>query len=259
MAVLDLFNSSRQADELCVVYCKCHANIRLGCDDAILVRLETNSNRKHIVWMDASQARYGVFGYVRAFHEFNEDQDDDLGDAKYRQEIRPDQDVFGYNGSFYYLHATMNGNYTIRRLYAYGSQRVVEMIESSEERDAIEAIFPVNFYLFDGKKRNYAFTGWGISHPNCCNYMPIFEEDRHYFEEYHDRLSAFIREELPVGTIFKNNGYYYKIVTDADGKICLEYSKLVFALGRTPTLANNPPPEHKAKVFFVDFKNVSNK
>ena len=128
MAVLDFFRASRQADELCIVYCKSHANVCLGCDDAVLVRLVTKANREHIVWMDASGAENGIYGYVRAFHEFQEDVDDDVGDVKYRQEIRPDYDVFCYNGSVYYLYGAEGGNYVIRRLYVYNSQHVVETI-----------------------------------------------------------------------------------------------------------------------------------
>ena len=254
---MDLFQASCQADELCLVYCKCQANLYLGCDNAVLVRLVTKTNREHIVWMDASLSKQGVYSYARAFHEFQEDAEDDLGDIKFSQEIQPDEDVFCYNGSVYYLYAAISGNSAIRRIRAYCSQSVVEAIERTEEKEPIEAIYLVNFYLYDGKRRNYAFTGWGVAYQNGCNYLPVFDEDRHYVEEY--LLSAFIREELPVGTIFKNNGYYYKVMQDEKGKLCLEYSKVLFTLGKTANERSAPPEKPKAKVFYVDFKSVANK
>lgn len=258
--VLDLFKASRQADEFCIVYCKCHANLHLGCNDAILVKLVTKAKRTHIVWMDASQAKFGIYAYVRAFHEFNEDADDDLSETEFREEIRPDQDVFCFNGSAYYLYGAESGNYVIRRLYAYNSQRVVEMMEKTEDHRApIESVFLSNFYLFDGQRRNYACTCWGIVDKDGCSYLPVFYEDSHYVQDYD--LSAFIREEIPIGGVFKNNGYYYKVLKDSGGKLYLEFSKLPFGLGtgacQTEQLPEQQPP--KARVFYLDFAKSANR
>ena len=256
--VLDLFQASRQADEFCIVYCKCHANLHLGCDDAILVRIITKANRMHIAWMDASQAKFGIYAYVRAFHEFAEDAEDDIGATKSIEEIHPDEDVFCFNGSAYYLYGAESGNNVIRRLYAYNSQRVVEMIEQNEEREApIESVFLSNFYTFDGKRRNYACTCWGIVDKYGCDYLPVFYEDSHYVND--STLESFIREEVPIGGIFKNNGYYYKVMKDYAGKIYLEYSKLPFGLGNSAEQMKKPPEPSKARVFYLHHTGIAGK
>ncbi len=250
--VLDLFQASCQADALCMVYCKAQANLLLECDDATLVRVKAPESHEHIVWVDPSALQNGIFSFTRAFYETQTEFDEDIGSAVTMEAIKPDQDIICYNGSSYYLYKAKTGNYCIRRLRAYCSQRIVEEMErqTAEEKGEIENIFLSNLYLFDGKEHNYALTCWGIVYASGCNYLPVFDEDQHYVRDYN--LSAFTRKEIPVGGIFKNNGCYYKLKEDESGKLYLEYSKMVFALNRTE---NTKPPEFKtARVISVNFR-----
>ncbi|MBR1756192.1 MAG: hypothetical protein IJ738_01330 [Alphaproteobacteria bacterium] len=253
MAKMNLFNSSCQADEICLVYCKAQANMYLDCDNASLVRLKTVAGHEHLVWMDETLAAQGVYSYVRAFYEPQEWAEDDLSDVKYRIFMRPDKDVFCFNGNVYFLYAAQNKNYQIRRLKAYAMQYVVEEIErQTYENKFPDAIFLSNFYTLDGKSKNYALTCWGIAYQEGCNYLPVFDEDRHYLEEC--QLSQFTREELSVGTVFKNNGYYYKVLKGADGRLGLEQAKSVFMLGKSDDFSKEQPTQ-KATIISFDFKN----
>lgn len=255
MARMNLFNSSCQADEVCMVYCKAHANLHLNCKNAVLVRLRTTTDREHIVWMDGSLADSGIYSYARAFYEPQEWADDDLGDVKYRTPIQPDKDVFCYNGNTYFLYAAQNKNFQIRRLKAYCSQTVVEKVErQTYENKTPEAVFISNFYTFDGKQQNYALTCWGISYENETNYLPVFDEDHHYLEEY--ELSHFARRELDVGEIFKNNDFYYQVQKGPDGKIELEQAKSPFLLGKSQILPTEKP-SGRAKIISINFKKQS--
>lgn len=249
---MDFFNSSCQADEICLVYCKAQANLYLNCDNAILVRLKTAADHEHIVWMDDGLASQGIFSYVRAFYEPQDWADDDLGDVKYRTIIRPDTDVICYNGNAYFLYAPQNKNMQIRRLKAYFSQAVVEEVErQTYENKVPDAVFLSNFYTMDGKSRDYALTCWGVSYENATNYLPVFDEDHHYLEEY--ELSHFTREEIPIGGIFKNNGYFYKLLSGPDGKLGLEQAKSVFLLGKNDQTPQVKPVQ-QAKIISVNFR-----
>ncbi len=251
MARMNLFNSSCQADEIYQIYCKAHANVYLQCDNAVLVYLKTKNGHEHIVWMNENAAEQGNCSYVRAFYEPQNWEEDDLGDAKYQIIIRPDIDVFCYNGNIYFLYATQNHNNQIRRLKAYCSQTIVEAVEYQTYHKMPQAVFLSNFYTLDGKGKNYALTCWGIAYENETHYLPVFDEDRHYLEEKY-QLSQFMREELVPGDVFKNNGYYYKVLNGKDGKLELEQAKSVFMFGKAddyPTIE----PVKTAKIISVNF------
>ncbi len=236
---MDLFKASSQAGALCMIYCKAQADLYLEADTAVLVRLTTAQNQEHIVWMDPSALQSGVVSIVRAFYEVQSDFEDDIGDIRTIEVIKPDSDIFCYNGESYYLYKAKTGNHTIRQLRAYATQAVVEEVErQSGYGKGVESVFLSNLYLFDGQKRNYALTCWGVVYEGGCSYLPVFSEDQHYVEEYD--LGAFIREEVPVGGIFKNNGYYYKLMQDDNGKLYLDYNKMVFTL-------NKDSPSKKSK------------
>lgn len=114
-----------------------------------------------------------------------------------------------------------------------------------------QAVFLSNFYTLDGKGKNYALTCWGIAYENETNYLPVFDEDRHYLEEKY-QLSQFMREELAPGDVFKNYGYYSKVLNGKDGKLELEQAKSVFMLGKAgdyPTIE----PVKTAKTISVIF------
>ncbi|MBQ7633288.1 MAG: hypothetical protein IJS88_04160 [Alphaproteobacteria bacterium] len=249
---LDLFKASHQADVFCRIYCKAQADLHLKCDNAVLVKLKTEKNRTYIVWMDPNELKKGVLSIVRAFYENQTEYDNDIGKVYAMETIKIDSDVFCYNGEVYYLYGAMNGNYCIRKLMAYGSQKVVEQVErQTYEGKEIENIFLSNFYLLDGSKKNYALTCWGISYDGECNYLPVFAEDKHYVEGY--SLSAFVREEVRVGDIFKNNGYYYKLQQDEDGKLWLDCSKMVFTLNK-PSRDEKLSEFSSAQVIIANFK-----
>ena len=137
----------------------------------------------------------------------------------------------------------------------YFSQSVVEEIErQTYENNMPEAIFLSNFYIFDGMQKNYALTCWGMTYQNECNYLPVFEEDRHYLDEHNP--SFFIREEVPVGAVFKNNGYYYRVLRGNDGKIELEQAKSVFLFDKSDNLPEpEPEPVQSARIISFDFRN----
>lgn len=248
--LLDLHSASTQADELCLVYCKAQADLYLDCDDAVLVRLKTTDNQERVIWVKSLQGE--LFEYARAFYETGEEFEIDVGKIKTIETISPDKDIFCYNGATYYLHKAMNGNDCIRRLRAICSSSVVEQIERQTVQESeIESIFLSNFYLREGNKRDYALTLWGVTYSNSYSYLPVFEEDYHYLSEY--SLSAFEREEVPIGGIFKNNGYYYKLMKNEAGELYLESSKMVFQLNKNCAV-KKPPEFTNAKIIMMNFR-----
>lgn len=249
--VLDLHAASCQADEMCLVYCKAQASLRLDCEEAVLVRLTTTDNQERIIWLDSKSLTGEVFTFSRAFYEPEGAFEVDVGNIKTIEPIVPDNDIFCYNGHTYYLHKALNGNDSIRRLRALCSQSVVEQVERQtyQKSGIIESIFLSNFYLIEDNKRNYALTLWGIVYPDCCNYLPVFEEDHHFLSEYN--LSAFDRQEVRVGEIFKNNGYYYKLQQNDAGKLFLESSKMVFTLNKNCEI-KKPPEYTNARIIMMN-------
>lgn len=247
--MMNLFDSAGQTDEVCLVYCRSQANLHLQCTNAVLVRLKTNSGHEHIVWMDADN--HGMEAYCHAFYVMQSDADDDLSDVLYRVEVRPDKDVFCYNGNTYFLHAADNGNCRIMMLKVYFSQNIVEDIEHQDDLGKNpEAIFLSNFYWLKDNCKKYVLTCWGVVYADQTNYLPVFMEDCRYITE--NGLSSFMREELPVGAIFEKNGYFYKVSKSADGKLCLERAKSVFLLGKEQ---NKPQAEPiQARIIKVNFK-----
>lgn len=244
MALLDLLTCSRQADELCLVYCKAHANVLLDCENAVLVHLVSKAGKHHIVWMDPVSVQNGIDSYVRAFYEFNEDGEDDLGEAVFKKIIEPDKDIFCYNGNAYFLYTAPNGNLSVRLMKMFPTQDAVVVLDQDSEQEpkAPLNVFLAKFSIIENNEINYALTCWGIAYENECNYITVFDDDSHWLQEYN--LSVFVREELPVGTIFKKNDMYYKLVTDDKGKLCLERSSSVFTFSRK----SHPAPMESARL-----------
>lgn len=234
MALLDLFNSSCQADAMCLVYCKAQANLILDSQNAVLVRIRTKSGLSRIVWMDKDDLVNVCPKFRPAFYEFQDIPDAEKNICYSKQVLKPNEDVFAYNGGAYFLYQMPSGNQSIRMLKAYGSQKIVENLEHYAERhNDVENIYLANFYATQGSQKQYVLTCWGIVRHNGCDYLPIFADDLHYLEEH--QPDYFLRYELNVGEIFKRNNYYYKVIKDADGKLCLLFSKLVFALNNDKT------------------------
>ena len=249
--IMDLFTASTQADGLCRVYCKAQADSYLKCDDAVLVRLKTTDNREKIIWVSEETLHGELLEFVRAFNEDSSAFEVDVGNIKTIETIDRDSEIFCFDNSTYYLHKAMNGNDCIRRLWAVCSQSVVEQIERQEvQGDDIESIFLSNFYLRENGVRKYALTLWGIAYSNSYSYMPVFAEDYHFVREY--SLGAFEREEVKVGEIFKNNGYYYKLRRNEAGELYLESSKMVFNLNKKQKIQK--PPEFTAKIIMMNFR-----
>ena len=228
MAVLDLLTCSRQADELCLVYCKVHATMLLDCEDAVLVHLVSKAQKHHIVWMDPVAAQNGIDSYIRAFYEFNEDSEDDLSDAVSKHIIEVDKDIFCHNGNAYFLRSAPNGNFSIRQMKMFPTQSSVESLERASETEPQVPVnvFLAKFSIIENNTLKYALTCWGVSYEKECNYISVFDEDSHWLQEY--LVEAFVREELPVGTVFKKNNMYYKLICDDAGKLGLERSPSVF-------------------------------
>ena len=233
MALLSLLACSHQADEFCLVYCKAHANVLLGCENAVLIQLISKAGKRHIVWMDPVACDNGIDSYIRAFYEYNGDGDDDLGEAVSKQVITPDKDIFCYNTNAYFLNTAPNGNMSIRLMKMFPTQDAVESLDyNSEENPQIPInVFLAKLSLVQNNALEYVTVCWGIVYEDGSrNYVTVFDEDYHWLQEY--RIEAFVREEMPVGSIFKKNGYYYKLVSDDKGKLCLEKSSSVFTFSR---------------------------
>lgn len=245
MALLDLLTCSRQADELCLVYCKAHANVLLDCENAVLVHLVSKAGIHHIVWMDPVSVQNGIDSYVRAFHEYTEDGDDDLGEAVSTKIIEPDKDIFCYNDNAYFLYGAPNGNMSIRLMKIFPTQDVVKSLDyNSTDKPKIPInVFLVKFSIVENNTLKYALTCWGVAYEDECNYINVFDDDSHWLQE-NKNLNVFVREELPVGTIFKKNDMYYKLVSDDEGKLCLERSPSIFTFSRK----SHPAPMESARL-----------
>ena len=246
MALLDLLTCSRQADELCLVYCKAHANIMLDCKDSQLIHLISNTEKSHIVWVDPGAEQNGMSSYVRAFYEFNGDGDDDLGCPLSRTVITPDKDIFCYNGNAYFLHRFENGNMSIRQLTMFGTQSAVESLEKFSEAEAKIPlnIFLAEFSLVNDNKLEFVLMCWGIAYEGECNYVSVFDDDSHYLQEYD--VGTFVRREVPVGFVFKKNDFYYKLLQDDEGKLILDRSLSIFMLGTSQQ--KKFPEGHHARI-----------
>ena len=240
MSIMDLRHSSCQADEGCIVYCRSHANILLKTSDARLFKITTQTDKVHYVWQEAPEDYDYEFPVAcRAFEEKDDLRDDDIFAVKIRQEILPDNDVFCFGDYVYYLHAKTNGNLVIYRICAYSSQKIVEQVIAEDFRDlTIESIYLAKFFLIDDNCRKYVATCWGAVYDGGRLYVPIFDEDRHFF--YERDVGSYDREEIPVGTVFAHDDssvpsgkMYYQTAIDEHGELYLNYSKNPFTFNNT--------------------------
>lgn len=232
MALLNLYQSSCPADEMCMVYCKAHANLYLESKNATLVRLVTGSKHEHIVWLDPDIGTDpdGILSYTKAFIELSAYFVDDSDDIVMVRPIVADKDIFFVNGDLYFLHRKKDGEEVIRKITSYTRQEMIEALEfyTNEKDEKAQAVYLANFYLYENNIARYAFTGWGVAYKDVCNYLPIFNKDYHFIEEY--SIHAFDKREVKIGETFKAHDNYYKVLSDANGKICLDRSKSIFTL-----------------------------
>lgn len=254
MSLLDLRHSSCQVDtDECIVFCRSHANVLLATSYAKLFRITTKAGKVHYVWRDAPEDF--DYEYPAACRAFKEDDDllqDDIFEVKAAEEIVPDKDVFCFGGYVYYLRGKPNGNLVIRRICAYSSQEIVERILADDFRDIVaESIYLANFYVLEDNRRKFVMTCWGIVYEEGFLYIPIFDEDRHLI--YERPVASYIKEELPVGAIFKceENGKYYQISRDERGKFYLNYASIPFLFNRN----QQKTTEHGHTAKIINIKN----
>ena len=215
--VMDLRQSSEPVDNRCQVRCRNRANQLLDCNDSELLRWQTQSGKVHYIW---SSAKYDWLLLCRAFVEDTEFWEDNLLEIKQRRMVVADQDIFLFGGQFYYLEQTKT-NFVIRRLFAYCSQSIVEaMIKERNPDFVIESIYLANFYFAKPHRLEYVMTCWGvISDNDSLFYIPVFDEDRHWFDEY--ETTAFVISEIDENTIFRKGKFSYKMFFDENNKIGL--------------------------------------
>lgn len=226
--------SSGLTDDLCIVYCKTHANLYLECLNATLVRLITSTNHEHIVWYDPDVGKdpYGILSFTKAFLELSSYFDGDSEEIVKIKPIVADKDVFFVNGDLYFLHCKKDGEEVIRKITSYTRQELIEALEfyTGEDDKVPQTVYLTNCFLIKDNRLEYAFTAWGVAYDDVCNYLPVFNKDYHFIEEY--GISAFEKKQVQVGEYFKAHGNYYKVLEDAQGKICMDKSKSVFTLYR---------------------------
>ncbi|MCQ2734697.1 MAG: hypothetical protein MJ212_01945 [Alphaproteobacteria bacterium] len=232
MAILNLYKSSGLPREMCMIYCKAQANLYLECTNATLVRLVTSSKHEHIAWYDPAVGKNpsGELAFTRAFVEVSAYF---VGDSYEIVDIQPivaDKDMFFVNGDLYFLHRQKNGDEVIRKITIYSRQEMVETLNSytDEENEVWQAIYLVHCYLIKNNGLEYAFTAWGMASEDTCSYLPVFHKDYHFMEEY--EIGNFEKKQVQVGESFKAHGYFYKVLEDAEGKLCLDQSKSIFTL-----------------------------
>ncbi|MBR1601362.1 MAG: hypothetical protein IJ677_07265 [Alphaproteobacteria bacterium] len=239
------------------MYCKSHANVLLNTSDAKLFKITTAKNKVHYIWCDSpDDYEYEFPAACRAFKEDDDLLDDDIFSITVKQMIIPDKDIFCFAGYVYYLHRKQNGNLIIRRICAYSSQKIVEKIISEDFRGiCAESIYLANFYIFEENRRKYVMTCWGIVYQDGFLYIPIFDEDRHFI--YDRPIQSYMKEEIPIGTIFKANGMYYQNALDEEGKIYLNYSRSPFVFNHK-NISDLKNKNKTAKIIQVTFKKESN-
>lgn len=232
MALLNLWHSSCQADEGCLVFCSSHANLLLNTASCKLFRITTEAGLTHFVWREAPDDYELEFPVAcRAFIENEKLMDDDIFAVKSSQQITPEQDIFCYAGYVYYLHKNNRGNLVIRRICAYSSQKIIEQIILDDfGAEVPQSIFLSNFFELKDNRRQYVMTCWGVVLADSYVYLPIFDEDRYHI--YTRPVNAFIKEEIPPGGIFKAHEHYYQAALDEQGKLYLNHSSNVFLLNR---------------------------
>ena len=244
--VLDLFNSSVNPDEMCMVYCKTHANLYLECTNATLVRLITSTKHEHIAWYDPEVGKdpSGILSLTKAFLELSAYF---AGDSEEIVKIKPivaDKDIFFVNGDLYFLHRKKDGEEVIRKITSYTRQELIEALEfyTGEDDKVPQAVYLTNCFLIKDNRLEYAFTAWGVAYDDVCNYLPVFNKDYHFIEEY--GISAFEKKQVQVGEYFKAHGNFYKVLEDAEGQICLDQSKSVFTMYRGNKVGEAQPQKN---------------
>lgn len=250
----NLWHSSCQADEGCIVYCSSQANVLIDSQNAKLFRITTATDKVHYVWRDSPDGyEYEFPAACRAFMEDFDMLDDDIFNIKNKQQIIPDKDVFCFGGYVYYLRHTANDNLVIRRICSYSSQEIAEAIVADDFPDEVaESVYLVNFYQLENRGRKYTLTCWGVVLENGILYIPVFDEDRHFMEEV--PIGAFLKEEIPVGTILTVRKMYYQVAEDDHGKLYLNRARNVFLLNKNIKTRTEAP----ARIIKVSFNKKSN-
>ena len=132
----------------------------------------------------------------------------------------------------------------IRRINAYSSQSIIEqLMHERYPQYIVESVYLANFYMQETHQRKYIMTCWGVTFDEGRFYIPIFDDDRHWFDEY--EIWVFVISEIEIGTIFHSGGSYYQTILDDNEKIRLIKNKSPFVFN-IPTA-----PENKGQAKFV--------
>ena len=249
---MNLYNSSCPADEMCMLPSREDANMYLGAKNASLARLVTSSKHEHIAWYDpdARKNSHGNLLFTRAFVELPSYFKGEVYEIVAIHPIAADKDVFFVNGNLYFLHCE-HDNAVIRKITAYVNQDLIEKFESFTGGDInAKSFYLANLYLIENNAPKYAFTCWGVADDESCSYLPVFEKDYHYLVEYD--INAFATKEVSIGEIFKAHGYYYKVLINEEGKICLDQSTSIFTLYHGNKLGNKEKKAMNAKVISLN-------
>lgn len=216
MKSMTLLQSSRLAEKDCLVYSQSLANVILECkenDEAMLVKV-SSSERNYFVWVPHSSQNSNTVYFCAAFCE----NIDDMPDVNSGRVIETNE-IFCYNGKAYYLHRNRRGKLYIRSLIFLSSQDIAEEIaRNDKETENIEDIYLVHMFAL-GKSKKYLFTAWGVLTERTVEYLPIFEEDWHFFDEY--PVTSLLREIVKTGTSFASHGKLYVSGYDKKKKLVL--------------------------------------
>lgn len=210
MEKVTLKQSSRPAGANCVVYCDSQANFYLDCTDAVLVRLYTSDGKYHFVW----QSKSGEDGTKKFYPAFYDDDFEPTHHLFIQHEINVNE-IFCYNGECYYLSESITGTKSIRLIYMYSNQKIIEQIASFDNvAQGVDYISLNRIYELDTCKKSET-VAWTIFRGNICDYIPVVEQHGCNFTDIIN--SKHLVQPINLGDIVMISGKVYVLQKDNDG------------------------------------------
>lgn len=222
MRKMSLLQSSCQADNSCVVFCRSHANLLLkalnpNCE-AALMKVYGEDGEVYYVWADINpQDKEGYFSVVFAGEA-------DIIPAIEDVRLINAGEAFNHEGNFYVVVRNKCGDIVIRTLNVLSNEKLLRevMADDADIKDIVSVSLSKFFVIGHGKE--FLTLVWAlVCGDNSVVYVPVLNKDLPLVEKY--SLGSLLKEPAVLGMPVKLHDKFYTPMQDKDGKLYLSCDK----------------------------------